>query len=130
MVGEPTLVGRVRHLLTGAFEDAAALVVLGQHVGVTGAQPQRRLALPLLLEPLDRAELVVAVLIGEQPHRAARLRRGELLGVAGQQDLRALPGGDVLDRGQVRGRHHRCLVDHQQVTAAAPADARGSGRCP
>ena len=26
------------------------------------------------------------------------------------------PGGDLLDRGQVGGRHHRRLVDHEQVT--------------
>jgi hypothetical protein len=56
------------------------------------------------------------VLIGEQPRYAAGLRRGQLLGVAGEQDLRAVPGGDRLDRGQVVSGHHRRLVDNQQVT--------------
>lgn len=51
-----------------------------------------------MLEPVDGAELVADVLGGEQPHRPTRLRHRQLGGVAGEQDLRAVPYGDQLDR--------------------------------
>jgi hypothetical protein len=116
VVGQPPPDRRSCHLLGSAFQEPAALVVFGEHVGVACAQPQRGLALPLGVKPLDRDELVVAVLVGEQPHRPARPGRRQLRGVAGQQDLRPDAGRDRLDGGQVAGRDHRRLVDHEQIT--------------
>jgi hypothetical protein len=40
MVGEPALIGGIRHLLAGPVQDAAALIVLGQRINVTRPQPE------------------------------------------------------------------------------------------
>ena len=79
--------------------DAAVLVVLGEHGGVAGPQPQRGLPLPLGGEPDRLDELRVLELAVDQFGAAAGFHGGQLPVVAGFDDL-AAAGLDVGYEGQ------------------------------
>ena len=79
--------GGVHHLLRVPADDAAVLVVLGQHGGVPVVQPQAGLLFPVVAEPDRLGEPDVAEGAGEQGHAAAVLHRLQLAGVPGQDHL-------------------------------------------
>ena len=96
--------GGIHHLFRFAAADPAVLVILGQHGGVAGAQPQAGGLLPAGAEPDRLGELHVAELVGEQRHAAAVFHRLQLGGVAGQDHLGVLGVGEADQVGQVAGR--------------------------
>ena len=110
--------GGIQHLFRFAAADPAVLVILGQHRGVAGAQPQAGGLLPAGAEPDRLGELHVPELIGEQGHAAAVFHRLQLGGVAGQDHLGVLGVGEADQVGQVRAADHRGLVDRQQGARA------------
>ena len=118
--------GGVHHLLRLAPDDAAVLVVLGQHAGVAVAEAQAGLLFPLAAEPDWFGQPGVAEGVGEQGHAAAVLHGLELADVSGQDDLGALGLGVGDQVGQVRTGQHRGLVDHQQGARADPDRAAGA----
>ena len=122
-VGEPGPGGRGLGLLEGAaVEEPAVLVVVGQDGLVVRAEPERSGALPGLGEPAGLGQLVPGSGGGDEVHAAGRADRGELVVVAGQQQLRPRLLAVGVDADQVGGVGHRRLVDHDQVTGAeAPA---------
>ena len=79
--------GGVHHLLRFPADDAAVLVVLGQHGGVPVVQPQAGLLFPVVAEPDRLGQPDVAEGGGEQGHAAAVLHRLQLAGVPGQDHL-------------------------------------------
>ena len=81
--------GGVHHLLGFSADDAAVLVILGQHRSVAVAQPQAGLLFPAGAEPDGFGEPGVAEYLGEQGHAAAVFHRLQLLGIPGQDDLGA-----------------------------------------
>ena len=89
--GEREVVGRggVHHLLRVTAADPGVLVVLGQHRGIPGAQPQAGRLFPGGAEPDRLGQLHEAEGAGEQGQAAAVLHRLELLGVTGQDHLGA-----------------------------------------
>ena len=70
---EREVVGRggVHHLLRLTAADPGVLVVVGQHRGVSGAEPQARCLFPLLAEPDRLGQLREPQGISEQRHTAA-----------------------------------------------------------
>ena len=96
-----------------------AVVVLDD-LGVAGAQAQRRVALPLVVEAAGVGEVVAGPGLGDEVHGAAGADRAELAGVADEQQLGAGLVGVGVDRGERGGVGHGGLVDHQQVAAAQP----------
>ena len=116
--GEREVGGRcgVHHLLGRAAADPAVLVVLGQHAGVSCAEPQTRLLFPGRLEPDRVGQLGVAERAGEQGQAAAVFHRLQLLGIPRQDHLGADRGRLADDVGQVRVRDHGRLVHQDQVT--------------
>ena len=120
-VGQPGAGGGLLGLLAGAgVEQPAVLVVGAQHVRVAVAQPQRRLALPVVGEPAGLGELVAVPGGGEQVHAAAGADRGELAVVADQQQLRPRRVHVAVDGGERGGVGHGGLVDHDQVPGVQP----------
>ena len=118
--------GGVHHLLRVAADDAAVLVVLGQHAGVAVAEPQAGGLFPGVAEPDGFGQPGVAEPGGEQGHAAAVLHRLQLADVPGQDDLRAAVLGVGDQVGQVRAGQHRGLVDHQQGARADGDRAAGA----
>ena len=114
VVGEPAPVGLLGRLVGGAAAQPPVLLVLGQHGDVADAQPQRRLPLPRVGEPLRLGELHPALAAGQQHHRPAAFHRGELLVIPGNHDLAAALVGQGEDRRGVGQRHHARLVQDQQ----------------
>ena len=114
VVGEPAAVGLLGRLVGGAAAQPPVLLVLGQHGDVADAQPQRRLPLPPVGEPLRLGELHPALAAGQQHHRPAALDRGELLVVPGHHHLAAALTGQREDRRGVGQRHHARLIQDQQ----------------
>jgi hypothetical protein len=103
-------------LLAGSRVDEATVAVIGLHCGgVAVAQLQRGRALPRLPEPADVGELVAGGAHGEVGERAARADRGQLAGVADEQQLRPGPHAPLMDGGELGGGGHPGLVDHDQV---------------
>ena len=118
--------GGVHHLLRFPADDAAVLVVLGQHGGVPVVQPQAGLLFPVVAEPDRLGEPDVAEGGGEQGHAAAVLHRLQLAGVPGQDHL-PVAGLGVGDQvGQVRAGHGGGLVDDQQGRRAGLDRAAGA----
>ena len=118
--------GGVHHLLGVAAEDAAVLVVVGQHGGVAVAQPQAGVLFPGGAEPDRFGEPGVAEGVGEQGHAAAVLHRLQLAGVPGQNHL-PVAGLGVGDQvGQVRAGHGGGLIDQQQRPRAGLDRAAGA----
>ena len=103
--------GGVHHLLRVPADDAAVLVVLGQHGGVPVVQPQAGLLFPVAAEPDRLGEPDVAKGVGEQGHAAAVLHGLQLAGVPGQDHLPAAGLGVADQVGQVRAGHRGGLVD-------------------
>ena len=118
--------GGVHHLLRVPADDAAVLVVLGQHAGVAVAQPQAGVLFPGVAEPDGFGEPGVAEGGGEQGHAAAVLHRLQLADVAGQDDLGAAGLGVGDQVGQVRAGQHRGLIDDQQGARADRDRAAGA----
>ena len=94
--------------------DPAVPVVLSGDGGVAVAQPQAGGPLPRRAEPDRLGQPDVAEAVGEQGHAAAVLYGLELFGVARDDDLAAVPLGQVDEVGEVRACHHRRLVDDQE----------------
>ena len=118
--------GGVHHLLGVSAEDAAVLVVVGQHGGVAVAQPQAGVLFPGGAEPGRFGEPGVAEGVGEQGHAAAVLDGLQLAGVPGQDHL-PVAGLGVGDQvGQVRAGHRGGLVDQQQRPRAGLDRAAGA----
>ena len=106
--------GLVHGLLGRGAVDAAVLVVVVQRGRVALAQPQRGVPFPGLGEPHGLGQLHVSQPVSEQHHRAAALDRGELLLVAGEDHLAAVPGRVADDGRQVGHGDHRALVHHDE----------------
>ena len=118
--------GGVHHLLRFPAEDAAVLVVVGQHGGVPVVQPQAGLLFPGLAEPDRLGEPDMAEGAGEQGHAAAVLHGLQLAGVPGQDHL-PVAGLGVADQvGQVRAGHGGGLIDDQQGRRAGLDRAAGA----
>ena len=108
------------HLLFGAAPDAAVRVVLGEHVRVTGAQPDRRGAFPGVGEPVDLGELDGAGVAHQQLEHAAGAHRGELVVVAGVEQFRPGLGDQRRDLVEFGGAGHAGLIEHEQVGRVEP----------
>ena len=131
--------GGLGHQLRVAAGDPAVLVVFVEDGGVAVAEPQAGGALPRGAEPHRLGQPDVAEAVGEQGHAAAVLHGLELLGVARDDDLAPVPLGQVDQVGQVRGGHHRRLVDREEGSRAdghsgpsrraGRGGGRGTGRC-
>ena len=118
--------GGVHHLLRFAAADPAVLVVLGQHAGVAGAQPQAGGLFPGGAEPDRLGELGVAERVGEQGHAAAVFHRLQLLGIPGQDHLGAAARRLGDDVGQVGVGDHGRLVHQDQVAGPQRDGAAGA----
>ena len=110
--------GGLDHQLRVPAGDPAVPVVFVQDGGVAVAEPQAGGALPRGAEPHRLGQPDVAEAVGEQGHAAAVLHGLELLGVARDDDLAAVPLGQVDQVGQVRAGHHRRLVDREEGALA------------
>ena len=108
------------HLLLGAAPDPPVRVVDRDHVRVAHAQPDRGGALPGVGEPVDLGQLDRAGVAHQQLEHAPGPDRGELLVVAGVEQLGAGGGDDRGDAVEVVGGAHAGLVDHDQVLGAQP----------
>ena len=106
------------HLLLGAAPDPPVRVVDRDDVRVAHAQPDRGGALPGVGEPVDLGQLDRAGVAHQQLEHAAGPDRGELLVVAGIEQLGAGGGDDRGDSIEVLGGAHAGLVDHDQVLRA------------
>ena len=118
--------GGVHHLLRLPADDPAVLVVLGQHGGVAGPQPQAGGLFPGGAEPDRLGEPGVAERVGEQGHAAAVLHRLQLLGITGQDHLGAAGRRLADDVGQVGVADHGRLVHQDQVAGPQPDGAAGA----
>jgi hypothetical protein len=118
----------VHDLLGIAADDAAVLVVGGQHARIAVTQPQAGGLFPGVAEPDGFGQPGIAQRSGEQGHAAAVFHRLQLADVPGQDDLgTAGPGvGDQV--GQVRAGQHRGLIDDQERAGADGDGAAGAAR--
>jgi hypothetical protein len=117
---------RVDDLLGVTADDPAVLVVLLQHRGVPGPEPQAGRALPPGGEPDRVGQPDVAEGAGEQGHAAAVLDRLQLLGVPGDDHFRAGAGGVLDDAAERPGRRQRRLIGEHQVAWFQPDRAAGT----
>ena len=121
--------GGVHHLLGVSAEDAAVLVVVGQHGGVAVAQPQAGVLFPGGAEPDRLGEPGVAERAGEQGHAAAVLHRLQLAGVPGQDHL----GVAGLRRRLIRSaRSGPGIVEASSTSSSVPGPSldRAAGAAP
>ena len=113
-------------------EQPAVLVVVAQHRLVAVAQPQRRVAFPLVGEAAGLGQLVAAPGAGEQVHPAAGADRGELAVVADQQQLRPGRVDVAVDRGERRrcrsSRTRRPRPGRPACSRHASSPSTGCGR--
>ena len=106
--------GGVHHLPGFSADDAAVLVVLGEHRRVAVAQAQAGVLFPGVAEPDGFGQPGVAEGGGEQGHAAAVFDGLELADIPGQDDLGAAGLGVGDQVGQVRAGQHRGLIDEQE----------------
>ncbi len=111
---------RVRFgLLGGAtIDESAATVVLGEHLGVAVAQPQRCRAFPVVAEPADLRQLVADAMFGQVGEHAAGSDGRELARVTDEEQLRPCSTAAFADRDEIGGFGGPGLVDDDQVVAA------------
>ena len=124
--GEVAGRGGVHHLLGVPADDPGVLVILGQHGGVPGAQPQAGRLFPPLAEPYRLGELHETETLGEQGQTATAFHRLQLLGIPGHDQLGAAGRRLADDVGHVRVRDHGRLVHHDHVTGTELDRAAGA----
>jgi len=78
-----------------AAADPGVLVIVGEHRGVSGAQPQAGSLFPAGAEPDRLGQLHVSEFGGEQGHAAAVFHRLQLADVPGQDQLRIAGAGQA-----------------------------------
>ncbi len=106
-------------LLGGAtIDESAATVVLGEHLGVAVAQPQRCRAFPVVAEPADLRQLVADAMFGQVGEHAAGSDGRELARVTDEEQLRPCSTAAFADRDEIGGFGGPGLVDDDQVVAA------------
>ncbi len=68
----------------------------------------------MVAEPVNTGELS-CVILGEEPEQPSGFHSAELGRVPHQDHLRSRRVGDEEDPGQVRARHHPCLIDDDHL---------------
>ena len=121
--------GGVHHLLRLTAADPGMLVIIGQHRGIPGAQPQAGRLFPPGAEPDRLGQLHEAERVGEQGQAAAVLHCLQLLGITGQDHLGAAAAAWLI----TSARSGLATMDASSIRTRSPG-CSGTGprapRCP
>ena len=97
------------------MNHAMLAVGVERFAGAAGAKLACGLLLPILALPADFRDLDMAVPFGDGTERRAGLNGLQLLGIADQNDLGAVPFGFAQHPFQLARADHAGFVDHQHV---------------